>query len=58
MSTYILFSSYGKGNNGSYLELAIGKQNMTERLNVKRKVLGRALRSEVESGQGNHEHWG
>lgn len=35
MSTYILFSSYGKGNNGSYLELAIGKQNMTERLNVK-----------------------
>ena len=25
ISTYILFSSYGKGNDGSYLELAIGK---------------------------------
>lgn len=26
MSTYILFSSYGKGNNGSYLELALASR--------------------------------
>lgn len=32
--TDIHFSSYGKGNNGFYLELTIGKQDVTERQTV------------------------
>lgn len=41
---YIPFSGYGKGNNGFYLGLAIGKYDVTERELLRNlRVLVRAL---------------
>lgn len=60
--TDIHFSSYGKGNNGFYLELTIGKQDVTERQTVEEfESAGKSTRKWVQgglAGGGNHEDLG